>query len=271
MKKGFLGEVVKGATIGAVGIIPGASGGVIAVCMGVYKPMLDAVYGFFTDFRKSAKRHFLYLLPLGIGAVAGIYGCGLLLEWLLAHYELHLMYALLGLMLGGVPSLLKEANQFGFKPSYLWGTLLGMALIVGFFLLDGGLTTSIVWPWNGWTAFLAGAMIMAGMMIPGMSTSFLLMYLGLYAPLLNALTSLNIPMLFCVGMGALVVGAAMLYFVRKVFQKHHGYTYYSVFGFLLGTLVLIFPGFSSGYLVVLDIALAALSFGLSYWLTKSAQ
>ena len=61
-------RLLKGAIIGVAAILPGASGGVIAVSMGVYRPVIDAVVGFF----KAVKRNVLFLLPLGIGGVIGV-------------------------------------------------------------------------------------------------------------------------------------------------------------------------------------------------------
>ena len=65
---GFLTRIIKGLAIGVAAMLPGASGGVLAVAMGVYRPALDAVTGLFKSFMPC----FMYLLPLGIGGVVGL-------------------------------------------------------------------------------------------------------------------------------------------------------------------------------------------------------
>ena len=130
---GFLTRIIKGLAIGVAAMLPGASGGVLAVAMGVYRPALDAVTGLFKSFMPC----FMYLLPLGIGGVVGLIGTGRVMESILAAYRVSAMWALIGMVLGGIPSLIGEANRRGFKPRYLLGTLAGAALIGGF--------CSIIW------------------------------------------------------------------------------------------------------------------------------
>lgn len=132
---GFLTRIIKGLAIGVAAMLPGASGGVLAVAMGVYRPALDAVTGLFKSFMPC----FMYLLPLGIGGVVGLIGTGRVMESILAAYRVSAMWALIGMVLGGIPSLIGEANRRGFKPRYLLGTLAGAALIGGTALC------SIIW------------------------------------------------------------------------------------------------------------------------------
>lgn len=129
---GFLTRIIKGLAIGVAAMLPGASGGVLAVAMGVYRPALDAVTGLFKSFMPC----FMYLLPLGIGGVVGLIGTGRIMESILAAYRVSAMWALIGMVLGGIPSLIGEANRRGFKPRYLLGTLAGAALIGGTALLQ---------------------------------------------------------------------------------------------------------------------------------------
>ena len=121
----FWVRMIKGMVIGVAAMLPGASGGVLAVSMGVYKPVIDAVTSIFKSFIKSVK----YLLPLGIGGLMGLFGTGRAVEALLASFKISVMWALIGMVLGGLPSLIKEANQRGFKARYLLGSLLGIAII----------------------------------------------------------------------------------------------------------------------------------------------
>lgn len=232
--------IAQGFVVGAAGLIPGASGGVLAVSMGIYRPIVNAVLSLFKDF----KRNFLFLLPYGAGLVLGILLMARGLEWLLrSGYKAALMYALMGMVTGGIPGLIRDANAgAGFHKRYLAGTLLGLLLAVILAALNKTVAGGGVWPFTPLTMALAGAILAVGIVIPGVSTSFVLMYMGLYEPLLSALNRLDIPVLFFMGLGLGAAGLVLLLFVRRMFNRHQGYAYYCVLGFLLGTLFLIFPG-----------------------------
>ncbi len=231
--------VVQGAIIGASGIIPGASGGVLAVSMGIYRPIVDAILAIFKSFKKSV----CFLLPYGIGCLLGLMLTARGLEYLLLRYESALMYGLMGMVLGGVPDLIRDANANGFHKRYLLGTLLGLLLALAMAFMDRAFTGGGAWPFTPPTIILAGAILAVGIVIPGVSTSFILMFLGLYEPLLSALNRLDISVLLYLGLGLAAAGLLLLLFVRRMFNRHQGYAYYCVLGFLLGTVALIFPGF----------------------------
>ena len=147
------------------------------------------------------------------------------------------------MVLGGVPDLIRDANTGGFHKRYLAGTLLGLLLAVSLASLDNAVTGGGDWPFTPATMVMAGAILAIGIVIPGVSTSFVLMFMGLYDPLLAALNRLDIPVLFYMGLGLGAAGILLLLFVRRMFNRHKAYSYYCVLGFLLGTVVLIFPGF----------------------------
>lgn len=263
-KDGFFSRLIKGFIVGVAGIVPGASGGVLAVSMGIYRPVLDAVYTFF----KNAKRSFLYLLPLGIGGIIGLLSMSRVVEWFMQNHRAPFMYTLIGLVLGGVPALIKDANSEGFKKKYLLGTVFGLAVVAALAALEYLLVGSRGWVFNGWTAMLSGGIIAVGTVIPGVSTSFILMFMGLYEPLLAALNSFNIPMLLCAGLGALTVAALLILFVKRMFDRHRGYAYYAVLGFLIGTIALIFPGIEWSLMQLLYVALLIGGFAAGYFICK---
>lgn len=260
----FFARLIKGLAIGVAAILPGASGGVLAVSMGVYRPALDAITGLFKSFVPC----FMYLLPLGIGGLVGVFGTGRIMESVLAAYKISAMWALIGMVLGGLPSLIKEANSRGFKPTYLIATLIGAALIGGCALLQHHLGGGKALPFNGWTALLGGALIGLGSVIPGISTSFIMIYLGIYEPFLTAFNSLNIPMLLCAAAGVIAVVALLITGIKKLFDRHYGYAYYGAMGLLLTSAVLIYPGFRTGWKLAIDAALFIACFVITYFLCK---
>lgn len=260
----FLVRLIKGVVIGIAAILPGASGGVLAVSMGVYRPVLEAVTGVFRHFKTSV----LFLIPLGIGGLAGLLGTSRAVEWLMTNCRVPVMWALIGMVLGGVPSLVGEANARGFKPRYLAGFAIGAAVIGLTVLLQLTLTGSGGLPFNGWTAALGGALIGLGTVIPGISTSFIMMYLGIYEPFLSAFNRFDMPILLCAGAGFVIVVAALITLVKRLFEKHYGYAYYGALGLLLSSVALIFPGFSQGWWNALNAALFIAMFIATYYLCK---
>ena len=164
-----LQAVLEGILIGAAGLIPGASGGIMAVAFGVYQEALDAIIGLFSNFKKS----FSFLWPYGLGVAIGVFGCAFALEWLLKNWNMPFMYMLIGMVLGGIPSIIKEAGK-PFSLKYAVCSLLGAVLVAAIALLDDRLTGSETWEYNYLTAALAGGIISIGIVIPGISTSFIL-------------------------------------------------------------------------------------------------
>ena len=182
MRKNFLKKSLAGLWMGIGCITPGVSGGVIAVAMGLYRDMIGAISHIFKTPRKSIR----FLLPIGIGLVIGVLITSQLLEWLLLRWPNQVLLFFMGLVAGGVPAVVHEANQSGgFQPRYLWALAAGIALLVGFGLLFNGNTppgaTLAIQPV---TAMLCGGIVALGFIIPGISTSFILLYLGLYDSLL---------------------------------------------------------------------------------------
>ncbi|MDO5111647.1 MAG: DUF368 domain-containing protein [Clostridia bacterium] len=260
-------RVLQGTLIGAVCIIPGASGGVLAVALGLYEPCVNALYGFLRHFRTEGKAHFLFLLPLALGGCVGLISCSFGLEWLLQHVREPFMYALIGMVLGGLPTFFQEANQKGFRPKYLVATLIGFVVIGGAAVADRLTTGGTGLVLNSWTAMLSGAIIVAGTMMPGMSTSFFLMMLGLYEPVLNVLTHFQLDVMCFVGIGGVVGGGLMLLLIRNMLRRFHAYTYYGMLGCLLATLIMIYPGFTAR-LAVWDLLLLLAGFAGTWLLTK---
>ncbi len=276
--KNFIKRMLAGLVIGIGGIIPGVSGGILAVSMGLYKPMLDAVGGFF----KFPKKSFLFLLPLVIGGAVGLLSMSNVVEWALESYEIPVMCLFFGLVAGGIPSLIREANsQGGFKKKYIFSALIGAAFIGLLSLAERSLAGTETLPFNYWTAMIIGGVLAFGTVIPGISTSFILIFLGLYKPFLscvNTSTSVSLILsaisgnqaaaaewggaivhLLFAALGFAAVALILILFVRKMLEKYHGYAYYAILGFLVMSMLLIFPnGFIAGLLLSAGFMLALL-------------
>ena len=253
--KSAVNRVLEGTIIGAVGMIPGASGGMIAVAFGVYRKIIDSAAGLL----KNSKENFLFLLPYGIGVCIGLLLTARVLQWLLENWRIPLMYLLIGLVLGGIPSLIKSAGK-KFCRKYAYCVLLGSVITAVLAFLDSTAVSTAYRDFGHIAALLSGALITIGIVIPGVSTSFILMYIGWYEPLLAALNSFQLSYLACAAGGAAMVAILLISFVRRMFLRHPAGASYCILGFLLGTVVMIFPGFVGGASQILYILLAAAGF-----------
>ena len=103
----FILDTIKGAVIGIANVIPGVSGGTMAVSMGIYNRLISSITHLFRDFKKSAAT----LIPVLLGAAIGIVGFSYAIEYLLANQPLPTCLAFLGLILGGVPVLVKDMKK----------------------------------------------------------------------------------------------------------------------------------------------------------------
>lgn len=229
-----------GLLIGLACIMPGVSGGVMAVSFGVYQPVLESVTNFFVTPRKSIA----FLLPYLLGVAVGIFLGAMVLSHVLSRFYVQAVCLFAGLVMGGVPSFLREANSTGFQARYLVALLGGAALASCMMLLDTGVSSqsvraveALLW----WQAVLTGGIVAFGTIIPGISMSFILMILGWYEPMLAAIARLCVPTVICIALGALPVAIACMQVMVRLFRKYSGYTHYGVLGFLSISMILAFP------------------------------
>ena len=256
---GFLKRIVAGILICAGAIIPGISGGVIAMSLGLYERIASSVFGLRREFRSSA----LFLLPLAVGGVIGTLGMASALTWLMVHYKTPVLLAFMGLVIGGMPGIIREGNRDGFKPKYLLAALGGIALfsLLAFGDRELGLVTDTSGGLNYFESFASGVIAALGTIVPGVSTSFLLMLLNWYEPFMAAIASLDMRVLIPGILGFGVTTLALLKLVNYLFSRFRSYGYWAVSGFTAGSAVFLLvqvlsSGFAWWHLVFLLLGLA---------------
>ena len=235
----FVKRLLAGVMIGIGGILPGVSGSVLAVAFGLYARILDAIATFFKDVKGNVR----FLFPVVLGGGAGLYGFSVILDQMMARYETPLIFLFCGLVVGSVPSLMRETKLAcgEIRRRYWCMALVGFALSLLLLLVEresGGAAANSI---GVMQAAISGAILAAGSILPGVSTSFILIRLGWYAPMMNALSSLNIAMLFWAGLGALASGAALIGLVRFLLRRFPGWVYMGVIGLMAGTIITSLP------------------------------
>ncbi len=241
MRRHWLHLVLSGLLIGIACILPGASGGVLAVAFGLYRPMLDAAMHFF----RTPKRHLPFLLPLGAGIGAGILLGAVGLSGAIAHHEQLMLFLFTGLIAGGIPDLLQEAQQSErFRPCWLLSLAAGVLIALPLCMLgSAGTGVDRLSPVQ---AFVTGVLEGAGTVIPGVSTSFVLIRLGWYQAYLQAVSTVDASRLAMIVPGFAISALVCMHLVQRLFDRHTGHAYYAVLGFLMVSVAVVFPGFTLG-------------------------
>ena len=257
----FVKKILMGFVIGIACITPGLSAGVIAAAAGLYEPAIHAIVNIKKEFRKSV----IFLLPLGIGAVIGVLLFSKVMKELMINAEFIVLYIFLGLVAGSIPALVKEANSNGFRKRYLWALVIAFVFVICVernvtWLPNQTSTTQL----NIVTPIICGAILAFGTIVPGISSSFILMRIGMYEILLTAIADIDIKILVMAAIGFGVTALVIIKLVDILFSRFRGFAYYAVMGFLIGSMVMIFPGFRTGFDLAVDILLFLASASVSF-------
>ncbi len=254
---------IKAFIVGSTMIIPGVSGGTMAMILGEYDSLIGSVPGLLN--RRKFKESFIYLAIFCTFALLGIFlaskPLGLLLD---KHYEI-VMYFFIGAVFGTVPMIVRKAGEAKAK-SYLQ-SIIYVLLGAGAVILISKIPQGAIKPSSSLSIsgvlfqLLAGVLISVGLILPGISTSYLLVVLGLYDLILDAIATFDLLPLIPLALG-LVLGTFLLTgFLKWAMEKHPYVTYMMILGFLFASIVEVFPGIPSG----LDLLISIFSFLLGVY------
>ena len=234
----------KGFCMGAADVVPGVSGGTMAFILGIYEELIDAIRSFDLESLKliiSVKiRGFLdhtkwrFLLALGCGILLAIFSLSKALSWLLQNEPVLIWSFFLGLILASVVTVVKRVESW--RP-LTWCSL--AAGLVGIYLLVGMVPGAT--PNAPWFLFASGALAICAMILPGISGSFILVLLGKYQYILEAVNERNLLVLFIVAAGACVGLAAFSRLLGWLLTKYHDYMVAFLTGLMLGSLRKVWP------------------------------
>lgn len=253
----FLLSTFKGVLIGAGAILPGISSGVLCVIFGIYEKLVDSVLGLFKNFKKNAT----FLFPIVVGVGIGFFLFGSLLNTVFEAYETECKLLFLGLILGSIPSLFKQVNiKKKFRLSYLIYTFISFCFGLFLLMLENKISNSYTSIQNNFIfLLLSGFGMSAGVVIPGISSTVILMCFGTYYIYLESISLLNLSVLIPMGIGLALGSIFFLILIRFFFTNYSYQTYYSIIGFVLGSIFVLIPNsfnFVSIFLFVLGFAIA---------------
>lgn len=268
----FLFELIEGLIIGAGAILPGISGASLAVVFGLYEEFMELVAHPLQRFRPFLRRHF----TLCLGLIAGFAGFTLLLDRLFSQYTTGLVWLFSGFIAGTVPGIYRSSRTHRIGPGELAvffvtaGAMLAVALTRHTGMVLSAPPADTVARLGAFKYLASGLIIGAGSLLPGISASFILIFLGWYGPLLDAFRARAIGALVLVGAGALAALVLFSRLVSALYGRYHSRMTFAVLGFTVGSIVLVFPPVPEESSPLPCVALTLAGFLLS-WLLERRQ
>lgn len=265
----FLVIFLSGVVIGVANIIPGVSGGTMAVVLNIF----DRLVGAISDLKKNFKKNALFLLTIGLGVIVGILAFTKLITYCLGHYPDATNFFFVGLIVGSIPMVYKRATADRFKALHLIPFMIALAVMIFTVIVSPddsnvALITQLN-VWNFLKLFFASILAAACMIIPGISGSFVMLLLGTYTSVTAAIDGLNLLVLLPVVLGCVVgfFGGAKL--IKLLLEKFPQATYFTILGLVIGSIpVLLKPTFwgEAGFVfpVKLEMLFAALTLILGF-------
>lgn len=235
-------NIYRGLIMGSTEVIPGISSSTVAVILGIYDQLIAAINGIFS---KDWRKHLGFLIPLGVGIVLAMFTLARIMSWLFTHYQGPTFYFFLGLIIGILPYLFREAKvKENFRLNHYVILIIGVLLIASMvftqdqqveLITDRTLSTYLL-------LFLAGIIGSAAMILPGISGSFLLLVIGVYPTLIHALSEFQFDVIIVTGFGILVGVLMMSKIINYFFNRYETGTYAFIIGMVIGAIIVIFPG-----------------------------
>ena len=242
--------VLKGFFMGIANVIPGVSGGTIAIILGIYEEFIGAISNLFKDFKKNI----LFLLPIGIGMVLAIVTTSKVVGYSYDNFPLPTLLFFVGLVFGGIPMLLenvknkKESKKISnyFIAALTFALVIFMASYKFIFSLNGEVNLASVDLGGYILLFFVGIIAAATMVIPGISGSLVLMILGYYYPIINTINGVlkadilhNLFVLGVFGVGVVIGILSISKLLEFLFKKYKIKTYFGVLGFVFASIIAI--------------------------------
>lgn len=261
MENNWMATVWKGLTIGATMIVPGVSGGTMAIILGIYDKLISAV----SSFGKNIKENLIFLVIFALSAGLGLFLFSTPLSWLLEHYEIPTLYFFIGAVVGGIPIIERKSGIQKVSLSVLGYMLLGAALVVLISRIPSGILGAESTGGMAWLKLLtAGVISAAALILPGISFSHFLLVLGLYERLLNGIKTFDLSFLLPLGIGVLAGVILLSKLLESFMSRYPKPTYLMILGFIIGSVAEIFPGIPAGAGMFLCLAAAVAGFFTTY-------
>lgn len=235
---------LKGMGMGAADIIPGVSGGTIAFITGIYQELIFSIKSIDASLPKILFRQGIgaawnhingwFLATVLSGILVSIFSLARLLSWLLHHYPMLVWAFFFGLIVGSAIFMLQKITRW----NILAFVMLALGTAIAFYITIASPAASSE---ALWFVFISGTIAICAMILPGISGSFILLLMGKYAFILQAVKTFNIPVLLSFAMGCLIGIISFSHVISWLFKKHPNATLALLSGFMIGSLNKLWP------------------------------
>lgn len=228
--------VLQGAIIGVGAILPGISGGVLCVIFGLYKPVIEVM----SNPLVNLKYHWKVIIPVALGVGLGFLGSAGAVSAFMEKNAVAGVCVFVGLILGMLPDLWKDAGAQGRTPASVPSMIGSFAVFLALLtFLKTGVSMDIT-PTVFWYG-VCGIAWGLSFVVPGLSSSSMLIFLGLYQPMLAGMARLDFGVLIPLGVGAALIVLTLSRAVNILFEKHYSLASHIIFGIVLATTAVIVP------------------------------
>ena len=228
--------------MGLANLIPGVSGGTIAITLGIYDKLINAISHIFSNIKENIK----FLIPIFLGMIISILTLSKVMSFALDKFLFPTILFFIGAIVGGVPMLYKKVKESKSVTSYII-FILTFALVIGLTFISGGkvVTFEGINLIGYIKLFFVGVISAATMVIPGISGSAVLMTLGYYEPIINTIKDLthfsnlfnNMCILIPFGIGVIIGILLIAKLIEYLLNKYETKTYYGILGFVFASII----------------------------------
>lgn len=260
----WLRDLLCGVLIGAGAILPGVSGGVLAVVFDIYRPFMEVL----THPREAIPKYWRWFLPIGLGCAIGFLGFAKGIAAAIDVSSTVTTWLFIGLIVGTVPSLFRETGKEG-RSIGSWVSMAVCAGAIFFSLFYVGKVICVTVEPNFWWYNFCGALWGMSLVIPGLTSSSVMMALGLYQPMLEGLARLDFLVLSACLPGMVLTILLLARLVSWFFRKHYSIAFHGIFGIVLAsTLVIIPTSYVGAWEIVLSAVCCIGGFLLAYFMAR---
>ena len=229
-----LKDVLVGALVGLVSMLPGASGATIAVIFGIYERLVSDL----ADIRHRLLKDLRFIILIFIGIVLGMMVCAFGLEFLMDHIEVPTMFFFAALIVAQIPDIMKLGDDG--EPLSKWNIaafVVGFVIMIAFLFLGDGNDVELEGTTGTVLMVLVGITLAVSKLAPGVSGSTVLLALGLYAPFMHALTDMDIGYLLPILIGLVIGILGFSKIVDHCMRNHKKSTYVMILGLTAGSVI----------------------------------
>lgn len=227
-------DILVGAMVGIVSMLPGASGATIAVIFGIYERLVSDL----ADIRHRLLKDLRFIILIFIGIVLGMMVCAFGLEFLMDHIEVPTMFFFAALIVAQIPDIMKLGDDG--EPLSKWNIaafVVGFVIMIAFLFLGDGNDVELEGITGTVLMVLVGITLAVSKLAPGVSGSTVLLALGLYAPFMHALTDMDIGYLLPILIGLVIGVLGFSKIVDHCMRNHKKSTYVMILGLTAGSVI----------------------------------